>query len=895
MARISDERIQKVKDETDIIALIESYGTKLKQRAGSDEFIGLCPIHDDHDPSLGVNRKKREWNCLGACRCGGDVIKWVMHADKVSFREAVDLLENGLTGSSGGCKHTTQPRLPCPLDSSLSDGQLLQQVAAFYQSRLEVNIDAQEYLTKRGIGSAEAVKTFGIGFCDRSLGLRIPHSRVKAGSELRNKLTELGVLRSTGHEHLRGCVTFPVTDASGVTQIYGRRIQKAEVRQDGKRTISQDAAKLWLPRPIDGLWNEAALQACDEIIICESIIDALSFWCAGYRNVTTTFSSSFFPEQLKQALLRYNIKRILLAYDNDEAGHKAVQRDTVTLTDLGLELFQIRFPKGIDANDYALARPNDAGWAHDALGLVIRNADWLGKGSSSIPTITTPTPNHLENARKQIAEELSRTAQAAGYAVQSAQALQDTSRHALASGSVDSSIQPVIEEAAKEEVQLDQQSTAAPTVPVNQNQSQAAKEEASVIEIVASPTPTAPIETEPIITDKEISFVFGNRSYRIRGFLENAKAAESLKINLLVRREELFHVDTFDLYASRARTAFIKEASSELHFDEQVIKRDLGKILLKLEQLQDKELSSLVDAKSKQPVMSEAEQQAALELLQSPNLLDRILQDFDACGVVGEKTNKLVGYLAATSRKLERPLAIVIQSSSAAGKSSLMEAILKFMPEEEQVNYSAMTGQSLFYMGDMELKHKVLSIAEEEGVRQASYALKLLQSEGQLTIASTGKDPGTGRMETQEYHVEGPVMIFLTTTAIDIDEELLNRCLVLTVDEDPEQTRAIQRQQRASQTLDGLVSAKLRSKLVVLHQNAQRLLRPIHVVNPYAHQLEFLADQTRRRRDHIKYLTLINAVTLLHQYQRPVKSTEIDGAQCNTSKSLDVIFKSPIN
>jgi DNA primase len=51
MARISEERLQKIKDETDIIALIESYGTKLKQRGSSDEFIGLCPIHDDHDPS----------------------------------------------------------------------------------------------------------------------------------------------------------------------------------------------------------------------------------------------------------------------------------------------------------------------------------------------------------------------------------------------------------------------------------------------------------------------------------------------------------------------------------------------------------------------------------------------------------------------------------------------------------------------------------------------------------------------------------------------------------------------------------------------------------------------------------------------------------------------------
>ena len=82
---------------------------------------------------------------------------------------------------------------------------------------------------------------------------------------------------------------------------------------------------------------------------------------------------------------------------------------------------------------------------------------------------------------------------------------------------------------------------------------------------------------------------------------------------------------------------------------------------------------------------------------------------------------------------------------------------------------------------------------EEEGAQRAAYALKLLQSEGVLTIASTGKDPATGRLITHEYRVEGPVMIFLTTTAIDLDEELLNRCLVLTVDEDREQTRAIHR------------------------------------------------------------------------------------------------------
>ncbi|HBR93797.1 MAG TPA: DNA primase [Opitutae bacterium] len=256
-------------------------------------------------------------------------------------------------------------------------------------------------------------------------------------------------------------------------------------------------------------------------------------------------------------------------------------------------------------------------------------------------------------------------------------------------------------------------------------------------------------------------------------------------------------------------------------------------------------------------------------LFYSLDLLGQILKDFDACGIVGEATNKLTGYLACVSRKLDRPLAVIIQSTSAAGKSMLMESILAFTPEEERVKYSAMTGQSLYYLGETNLKNKILAIVEEEGAEKASYALKLLQSEGELTIASTGKDD-QGRMKTEEYHVEGPVMIFLTTTAVDIDEELLNRCLVLTVDESREQTKAIHDLQREAETFDGLKRKVERDRVLTIHRNAQRLLKSLHVVNPFAKQLTFLSDRTRTRRDHVKYLTLIRSITLLNQYQRPL-------------------------
>src|SRR5581483_5665419 len=173
--------------------------------------------------------------------------------------------------------------------------------------------------------------------------------------------------------------------------------------------------------------------------------------------------------------------------------------------------------------------------------------------------------------------------------------------------------------------------------------------------------------------------------------------------------------------------------------------------------------------------------------------------------------------------------------------------------------------------------HRILAIVEEEGAERAGCALKLLQSEGELTIASTGKEASTGRLVTQAYHVQGPVMIFLTTTSVSIDEELLNRCLVLTVNEGREQTKAIHQVQRRRQTLEGMLARQDRIAKLTLHRNAQRLLRPLLVTNPYAESLTFLDDKTRCRRDHAKYLTLIRAVALLHQHQRPVRTIEHQG------------------
>lgn len=383
-----------------------------------------------------------------------------------------------------------------------------------------------------------------------------------------------------------------------------------------------------------------------------------------------------------------------------------------------------------------------------------------------------------------------------------------------------------------------------------------------------------------VIGADDVRFERGGRSYRVRG-VARALSAEALKVTLRLAAGDRMYLDTLDLYQARGRAGFAKGAAIELGVAEDVIAADLSALVLALEPIQEQAIRGALapDAASDAQVLSEADETAGLALLRDPDLCARIVRDVEAIGVVGEATNALVGYLAMVSRKLDKPLAILIQSTSAAGKSTLMDALLSLMPEPERVHYSAMTGQSLFYLGEGDLKHKILAIAEEEGVRQAAYALKLLQSQGELTIASTGKDPATGKLVTAEYRVEGPVMLCLTTTAIDIDEELLNRCLVLTINETAEQTAAIQQRQRAARTLAGLQAKVKGDRIVAAHRAAQSLLRPLAVVNPFAESLTFASDRVRLRRDHAKYLALIDAIALLHQHQRKIATIEVEGAR----------------
>ena len=880
MARIPETEIDRIKRETDLAALVRSRGVELHKH-GSKDFAGKCPFHPDDQPSFIVSPEKGLFHCMG-CGVAGNAIQFVEKFDGVSFRHAFEILNAGPAAFSlarrslgeGGppvttpLKKGTVPRLDSPFDlprrssagaetgAAAEDAALMGQVVNYYHERLLKTPAALDYLRRRGLCHDEALCAFRLGFSDRTLGLRIPAMNRKEGEAIRTRLQALGVYRPNGREHFNGCIVLPIflprrrpagteTGAAAggacpeqsrrVGEMYGRRITKPE--PGGPK-------HLFLPGPHEGIWNAEALDT-GELILCEAPFDALTFWVNGFHNVTFIYGTEGFPDYLFDAILQRRIKRVRLAYDADDAGNRAAARDAERLTAHGVEVFRVKFPWGMDANEYACKACHANGVVTPpakSLQTVLNAAEWMGgtadrkpvpppaKPPAAAAIAAPPDPSHVSRRSSEGAES-------------------DALTRAPSSESLAADI------LAADEKKPPQPAPATPTKP--------AAMETVPLERMGDPAGGG--------TGYHVMRL-GQREYRVGG-LEKNNSLEVLKVAVRLRYGEAFHLDSFDMAQDGQRRRFIERAAEETGLEKDLIKRDIGRLLLALEAAQSDRINAALEPSlAPRPHELSAEDRAeALAFLKSPDLVERIGAAFDACGLVGEDANRLAAYLACTSRKLDKPLAVIIQSTSAAGKSTLMEAVLAMFPEEERVKYSAMTGQSLYYLGETDLKHKVLAIVEEEGAEKASYALKLLQSEGELTIASTGKDPQTGRMETQEYHVEGPVMIFLTTTAVDIDEELQNRCLTLTVDESREQTERIHTLQRKARTLEGLRLKKRRQTLLALMRNVQRLVRPLDVMNPWADELTFTADRTRTRRDHEKYLTLIDAIALLHQHQRSVE------------------------
>jgi hypothetical protein len=248
-------------------------------------------------------------------------------------------------------------------------------VSGFYHQTLRQSPEALGYLAQRGLEDRVAIATFQLGYANRTLAYQLPPKALKAGAAIRGRLQQLGVLRASGHEHFTGSLVVPIHDPAGqVVGLYGRKIRD-DLREG-------TPIHLYLPGPHRGVWNEPALRASNEIILCAALLDALTFWVAGFRHVTASYGVRGFTEAHRAAFRAHGIARVLLAYDRDDAGETAAATVAEELLAQGIGCYRVQFPRGMDANAYALsARP-----AAESLGALIRHAVWLGSGPPPSPS-----------------------------------------------------------------------------------------------------------------------------------------------------------------------------------------------------------------------------------------------------------------------------------------------------------------------------------------------------------------------------------------------------------------------------------------------------------------------------------------------------------------------------
>jgi hypothetical protein len=763
--QVTKEGIERIKCANDLAAVVSERGVELRKKGR--QLVAPCPFHGEKTASFNVSSAKGLFHCFG-CGVSGDVIGFVTKHDKVSFGGALETLalragldlerlmeerpriqqrtplaaltppRNGKSApapkasAEGAPPHGAGPAGPVPTA-------ILSRVVEHYHRTFCEREDAQAYLAKRGLTDRDILRALKIGYADGSLLKVIPKD-----GEVREQLTSLGVITPEGRELLGGCVVVPIPDPlSGQwTNLYGRGMRAPR--------------HCYLPGPLRGVLNFQAARLSPEVVLTESIFDALSFLQVGISIAIPIYGTNGFTPDHFDLLKREGVKRVVLALDNDDAGRKGTDALKGKLEAVGITVGALSFPEGIkDANELLVSRNGDAGQVFRQL--------------LDAATVSTPEPP-------------------------------------------------------------------------------------------PSPDPASP----PPLREEKAGLQLVREGITYHGRIHSLLLGR-LRATVKATKGEAFHVDTIDLYASRSRSEFARRTGKTLGVDAEAVEAALLALLVEAEKTAG---GAKPEGEAQPAAMSEAERAEALAFLRREDLLDQAAKDIDALGYVGEETNKRLLYLVAVSRKLEDPLSAIVLSQSGAGKSGLTEVIERLCPPEDVVLFTRLTPQSLYYTEPGFLDRKLVIVEERQGSMEADYSIRVLQSRKKLIAAAPVKDPQTGNIRTKVFTVEARAAFIEATTASSVNHENATRCFELQMDETEEQTKRIHERQRLQRTGRGLEIKQQAEAITRRHWNAQRLLEPLSVVIPFADKLSFPSSWMRTRRDHARFLNLIEVSAFLHQHQR---------------------------
>jgi DNA primase len=328
----------RVKQQADIIRVVGEY---VRLKKSGQNFVGLCPFHQEKTPSFAVHPVKQIYHCFG-CGVGGDVFKFVMEMDKCAFPEAV----RAVAEKCGIPLPRQRERSPEERQANQQRSALVEmqrEAAAFFARQLEATAEgkaARAYLEDRGL-DAEAIARFGLGYAPSSGDALLQHLKQKFPAKL---LEASGLLARDNsgrlYDRFRRRILFPIANESG------------KVIAFGGRALGDDLPK-YLNSPETPIYSKSnvlyhldrakeAIRRQDFVVLVEGYMDTIAVARAGVDNVVASCGTSLAESQVK--LLGRFTRRVVVNYDPDTAGQAATERSLGLLLQQDFEVRVLELP-----------------------------------------------------------------------------------------------------------------------------------------------------------------------------------------------------------------------------------------------------------------------------------------------------------------------------------------------------------------------------------------------------------------------------------------------------------------------------------------------------------------------------------------------------------------------
>ena len=308
------EDVERLKRQTPLLEYLQQHNWTGRP-AGRFEYVGLCPLHRESQPSFYVNARKNVFYCHG-CGQGGDLIRFVQLSRGLSFRQSLASLDSEITSET---------------DSSA----VLEESATFYRQQLDRYPEALDYLHRRGVHDPALIRELDIGYAPGGILRR----HLTAQGHSFDLLRRIGLINARGADALCQRIVFPLRQNEHIVNFYGRSIGIA-------------FAHRFLPGSKGGLYAWDEVRNCSEVILVEGLFDYAALRQAGFHNVTCSLGTQPNQEQFHQ--LCDGERTVYLAFDVDrnQSGQQSAERLAHRLVVRGISARRVLLPDGHDPNSF---------------------------------------------------------------------------------------------------------------------------------------------------------------------------------------------------------------------------------------------------------------------------------------------------------------------------------------------------------------------------------------------------------------------------------------------------------------------------------------------------------------------------------------------------------------